>query len=55
MRKYTILIVWSCFYFFGNTQSLQDAEKAYKQENFSQAISIWNQQTKDETVDKSLI
>jgi len=55
MRKYTILIVWSCFYFFGNTQSLQDAEKAYKQENYSQAISIWNQHIKDESLDKSLI
>jgi len=55
MRKYTLLLVWSCFYFFGNTQSLQDAEKAFKQENYSQAISIWNQHTKDETVDKSLI
>ncbi len=55
MRKYTILIVWSCFYFFGNSQSLQDAEKAFKQENYSQAISIWNQHTKDESLDKSLL
>jgi tetratricopeptide (TPR) repeat protein len=55
MRKYTLLLVWSCFYYFGNTQSLQDAEKAYKQENYSQAISIWNRHTKDETLDKSLI
>jgi tetratricopeptide (TPR) repeat protein len=55
MRKYTLLIVWSCFYFFGNTQSLQDAEKAYKQENYLQAISIWNRYIKDETLNKSLI
>lgn len=55
MRKYTLLLVWSCFYFFGNTQSLQEAEKAYKQENYSQAISIWNRYIKDETLNKSLI
>jgi tetratricopeptide (TPR) repeat protein len=55
MRKYTLLLVWSCFYFFGNTQSLQDAEKAYKQENYLQAISIWNRYIKDETLNKSLI
>jgi tetratricopeptide (TPR) repeat protein len=55
MRKYTTLLVWSCFYFLGNTQSLQDAEKAYKQENYSQAISIWNLHVKDETLNKSLI
>lgn len=53
MKKWMFLLVFGCFCINGFSQSLKDADIAFKQENYSKAIDIWSKKLEKKQGDPS--